>query len=199
VSVYGYCRVSTGQEDESLGLAAQEAAILSRFPEAEVRVEVASGGRASNRTVLQGLLGELGRGNTLTVLRLDRLTRSLQDFANIVAEARKRGWQLVVLDGGFDMTTATGRAMAGMLAVFAEFEREMIAQRTREGLAVARERGWDPRVIPASTRRVILRRWRAGETITAVTRRVGLHRESVVRVLRQELGQPRGRLVRPAG
>ena len=112
--VVGYVRVSTEEQgDSGLGLEAQRRAVLERYPHAEVVEEVGSGGRADNREGLAAIRRQLRRGDTLVVARLDRLTRSLKDFADIVAEAERRKWRLVVLDAGFDMTTAAGEAMAG--------------------------------------------------------------------------------------
>lgn len=150
----GYVRVSTADQDESgLGLAAQRAAIAGACASrewvlAEVHEEVKSGGRADNRPVLQALVGGMGRGDALVVARLDRLTRSLLDWATLLEDARRRGWTLVVVEQGFDLGTPTGRAMAGMLAVFAQFERELIGERTREALAAKRATGWEPHRFP---------------------------------------------------
>lgn len=197
MSVYGYTRVSTAEQGESgLGLEAQEAAILAVYSDAKIQREVASGGRTANRPVLQGLRTSLRRGDTLVVAKLDRLTRSLGDWGRLVEEAQHRGWNLVVLDAQFDLSTPTGEAMAGMLAVFAQLERRMISQRTKEGLAAKRARGWNPSPVTPATRRQVIKRWRSGASITDVTRALGLHRETAVRILRQETGQRSGRLVR---
>jgi DNA invertase Pin-like site-specific DNA recombinase len=103
--------------------------------------EVASGA-AKQRDVLESVLATLKRGEAdgLIVAKVDRLTRSLLQFAEVVETAKKQGWKIAVVDGGFDMNTPTGKAMAGMLAVFAELERDMISQRTKDALAAKRER-----------------------------------------------------------
>jgi DNA invertase Pin-like site-specific DNA recombinase len=75
------------------------------------------------------------------VAKLDRLSRSIINAANIIAAAQKQGWALVVLDLGMDLTTPAGEAMAHMLAVFGQFERRMISQRTRDALAAKKARG----------------------------------------------------------
>jgi DNA invertase Pin-like site-specific DNA recombinase len=147
--VIGYVRVSTdGQEESGLGLADQRARIEEEaarhgFTDVDIREEVRSGGRADNRPVLASIRAELRRGDVLVVAKLDRLTRSLLDFADVVAEAQRRGWTLLVLDQGFDLNTTNGRAMAGMLAVFAQWERELIGERIRSAFAVKRAQG-DP-------------------------------------------------------
>src|SRR5206468_2824997 len=106
----GYGRLSKG-EDDGKGMLDQRARILDAYPEAEIREEVKSGGKARNRPVLTQARKELRRGDTLVVTKLDRLTRSLLDFADITAEAKRRDWNLVVLDQGFDMATPHGKAM----------------------------------------------------------------------------------------
>jgi DNA invertase Pin-like site-specific DNA recombinase len=156
VSVIGYVRVSTDEQGRSgLGLAAQRSAIEAAYPAASFRQEVASGGRADNRPVLQEVLSDLRRGDALIVSKLDRLCRSLLDFAAILEEAKRRGWTLVVLDEGFNLNTPNGRAMAGMLAVFAQWEREIIGERIATTFRVKREQG-DPLQVPPKTRALIL-------------------------------------------
>jgi DNA invertase Pin-like site-specific DNA recombinase len=144
--VFGYARVSTREQARSgLGLAAQRAAIESEAQRrgwrlVDVREEIASGAKG-DRPVLREIVDALRPGETLAVAKLDRLTRSLLDFASIVREAQERRWSLVVLDQGFELDTPSGRAMAGMLAVFAEYERELIGQRVRDALrSMPRER-----------------------------------------------------------
>jgi DNA invertase Pin-like site-specific DNA recombinase len=146
VRVYGYVRVSTDEQHRSgLGEAAQRAAIENYvrdrgWTHVELCEEIASGG-AKERPLLSTLLGSLALGDALVVARLDRLTRSLVHFASVVEAAKDTGWSLVVVDQGFDLSTPAGRAMAGMCAVFASYERELIAQRTSQALrALPRDR-----------------------------------------------------------
>jgi DNA invertase Pin-like site-specific DNA recombinase len=70
------------------------------------------------------------------VTRVDRLSRSLADFAGLVDRARREGWLVIAVDSPFDMSTAPGRAMAGVMATFSELERELISERTRAALKV---------------------------------------------------------------
>jgi DNA invertase Pin-like site-specific DNA recombinase len=156
VSVFGYVRVSTEEQGRSgLGLEAQRAAIREeasrRGWDVDIRQEVRSGSRAGNRPELQAVLSELQRGDTLVVTKLDRLARSATDFGKLLQLARRRGWDLIVLDLGIDMTTTMGKAMVQIVAVFAELERDMIADRIRDALAVKREQG-DPRQVSNATR-----------------------------------------------
>jgi DNA invertase Pin-like site-specific DNA recombinase len=183
MTVIGYTRRSQGESD-ALGLLAQEKAIRDAYPDARVEQEIASGGRADNRDVLQRTLSGLRRGDTLVVTKVDRLCRSLRDFASILEDARRRGWNLVVLGDSFDLGTANGRAMAGMLAVFAQWEREMMGERIKEALAAKREQGWDPSRTPAKFRRRVLRLKRDGLSQRAIAAKLGTHKETVARILR---------------
>jgi DNA invertase Pin-like site-specific DNA recombinase len=109
----------------------EDACAARGWHDVEIVEEVKSGGRADNRPELQALLRRLKTGDALVVSKLDRLSRSTGDFGELVELARRKGWSLVVLDLGLDLSTP----MAGMVAVFAQLERRMIAQRTREALA----------------------------------------------------------------
>jgi DNA invertase Pin-like site-specific DNA recombinase len=73
------------------------------------------------------------------VSRLDRLSRSMLDFAGLMDRATREGWALVALDLGVDTTTPSGEAMANVMAKFAQFERRVIAERTRDALAQRRK------------------------------------------------------------
>jgi DNA invertase Pin-like site-specific DNA recombinase len=139
----GYARVSTQEQGHSgLGLAAQRTTI---GPADELREEVASGAK-QDRPVLDAVLGSMRRGDELRVARLDRLTRSTLQFSEIVERARRDGWKLVVVQEGFDLSTPAGRAMAGMLSVFAQYERELISSRVSEALRASPKAAYPPQV-----------------------------------------------------
>lgn len=92
-----------------------------------------------------------GRAEGLVVAKLDRLSRSLLDFAGLMERARSEGWALVALDLGFDTSSPSGELMANVLASFAQFERRLIGTRTRDALAVKRAQGFKlgrPRTTP---------------------------------------------------
>jgi DNA invertase Pin-like site-specific DNA recombinase len=143
-----YCRVSTREQgDSGLGLAAQKARCMAELQSrgwslATIVEEVSSLGkrRTEEFNRLMRLL-DLGQADALVVSRLDRLTRSVIEFGPMVERAQRKGWQLVILDPMLDMTTPSGRAMAGVAVVFSQWEREMTSLRTREGLAQLKLRG----------------------------------------------------------
>jgi len=82
-----------------------------------------------------------GKAQGLVVSKLDRLSRSLLDFAALLASAQREGWTLCALDTGIDMATPSGEFMAGVMASAAQWERKIIGVRTREGLAAKRAQG----------------------------------------------------------
>jgi DNA invertase Pin-like site-specific DNA recombinase len=208
VNVIGYARVSTDEQGQSgLGLEAQRQAIVDACAQRgwkllEIQQDVASGGSRKKRPGLERALAACrGRdASGVVVARLDRLTRSLLDFAGILENAQRRGWTLVVLDQGFDLGTPNGRAMAGMLAVFAQWEREIIGQRTSAALQAKMRSGWRPHraepLIPAAVRRRIVRLHRAGLSQRKIAERLNAdgvpaigarwHRTTVLRVLAAE-------------
>jgi DNA invertase Pin-like site-specific DNA recombinase len=95
--------------------------------------------RPGVRAALEQL--ERKQADGLVVSKLDRLSRSMLDFTAVMAKAQKEGWALVALDCAVDTTTPAGEAMAHVLATFAQFERRLIGQRTREALAIKRTQG----------------------------------------------------------
>jgi hypothetical protein len=84
---------------------------------------------------------ETGGAQVLVVAKLDRLSRSLIDFAGVMERSRKRGWHVVALDLGVDTSSPSGEMIANVMATFAQFERRLIGARTREALAVRRSQG----------------------------------------------------------
>ena len=127
----GYARVSTGDQNPD-----HQTDALARAGVApgDVYLDHASGAKAS-RPQLDAILRNLRDGDVLVVTRLDRLGRSVLHLVQLGAQLRERGVGLRVLEQGIDTSTAEGRAMFGMLSVLAEFQRELIAANTRDGLA----------------------------------------------------------------
>lgn len=138
----GYIRVS--KSDGSQTLEPQRDALLDAGVEENRIYEDLASGRKDDRPGLNACLKALQPGNTLVVWKLDRLGRDLKHLVTIIDELRKCNVGLKVLAGAgaqIDTTTANGRLFFGIFAALAEFERELIAERTRAGLVAARARG----------------------------------------------------------
>jgi len=132
--IFGYARVST--PDQQLHL--QTDALTAYGCTKLVQEKVSS---AKERPALKQLLTELRAGDTLVVWKLDRLGRSLQDLVALVAGFEKQGVNFISLQDHLNTTTAQGRLMFNLFASLAEFERDIIRERTQAGLTAARARG----------------------------------------------------------
>lgn len=175
--VIGYRRVSTDDQAENgHGLDAQRQAIEEAAARKGWTVEWKEDEGRSGKQINPGLRDALEllrtrQADALVVMKMDRLARSVVAAADIMEAARQQGWSLIVLDLGMDLSTPSGKAMAQMLSVFAELEREMISTRTKEGLAVARAKGkriGRPSGIPADVRRRIVQARQAGQSFAVI-------------------------------
>jgi DNA invertase Pin-like site-specific DNA recombinase len=146
VRAIGYVRVSKSEGYHTgAGVAAQRAAIVAACRDRDWELidiveDIGFSGRSLQRPGIRAVLSRLerGEGECLVVGRLDRLSRSLLDFAGLSDRARLGGWGLITLDLMVDTTTPAGEALANVLATFAQFERRMIGQRIRESNAQLR-------------------------------------------------------------
>jgi DNA invertase Pin-like site-specific DNA recombinase len=147
VNVIGYLRVSTEEQARSgLGLAAQRATITAEAKRRGWRVTWLvdrASARTLDRPALHTALEQLraGAATALVVAKLDRLSRSLPDFAHTMEQARKQGWALVALDLGVDTTTPAGELVANVMAAVAQWERRIIGARTSEALKARKAKG----------------------------------------------------------
>jgi DNA invertase Pin-like site-specific DNA recombinase len=149
--VIAYTRVSTEEQaDSRAGLEAQRAAILLEaqrrgWTEADIHwVEDAGySGKDLKRPGIKAALEALRRrkADTLVVSKLDRVSRSLLDFAGLMDRATRERWALVALDLGVDTSSPAGEAMAHVTASFAQFERRLIGQRTKDALKIKKAQG----------------------------------------------------------
>lgn len=138
----GYMRVSKSDGSQVLDL--QRDALLEAGISEDRLYEDLASGRQDDRPGLKACLKALQPGNTLMVWKLDRLGRDLKNLIHLVEELKSKDIGLKVLSGAgaqIDTTTPNGRLVFGLFAVLAEFERELIVERTRAGLAAARARG----------------------------------------------------------
>lgn len=138
----GYIRVSKSDGSQVIDLQ-QDALVEAGVNPERIYKDLASG-RKDDRPGLRACLKALQPGNTLVVWKLDRLGRDLKHLINTVDDLNKQGVGFRVLAGAgaqIDTTTANGRLIFGIFAALAEFEAELIRERTKAGLAAARARG----------------------------------------------------------
>lgn len=135
--LYGYSRVSTSDQDWSLQL---DALAKAGVDDRDIYREKMSGTK-SDRVELRRVINLLREGDKLIVWRLDRLARSQLHLLEIAKEVEDKGAELVSIMDSIDTTTATGKMLFGILAVLAEFERNLIVERSKAGQAIARKNG----------------------------------------------------------
>ena len=149
LKVCGYVRCSTSeQSDSGLGLEAQRSAIADEaarrgWEVVAVYEDVASGRSRNGRPGLERALRavESSEADALVVSKLDRLSRSTKDFAELMDRSQRKGWSLCAMDVGVDTTTPQGEFFATVLAGMAQWERKVISQRTRDALAIKKAQG----------------------------------------------------------
>jgi DNA invertase Pin-like site-specific DNA recombinase len=179
--VIAYLRVSTDEQATSgLGLDAQRAQLVSECERRgllllAVYEDAGLSGSTLDRPALREALAALdaGQGSALMVAKLDRLTRSVHNASGLMKRAETAGWGLVALDVAVDTTTPQGTAMAQVLVVFAELERRLIGQRTRDALAVRKAQGFKlgrPRTLDPAVRQRILDEAATGAGWSAIAR-----------------------------
>jgi DNA invertase Pin-like site-specific DNA recombinase len=177
---FGYARVSTTEQDEAL-----QRDVLAATGVDKMFVDKVSGA-LQHRPALDELLGQLRAGDTVVVWRLDRLGRSLRNLIDLVGELEQRGVGLRSLTEQIDTTTPNGKLIFHQFAALAEFERDLIRERTQAGLAAARARGRTggrPSVWTPEKLRTARSMYAAGEHVGSIARVLGISRGSVYRGL----------------
>lgn len=182
---FAYCRVSTTDqttENQSQEIAAAGFAVTPR----RIISETISGSVATGeRPGFAKLCDRLESGDVLIVTKLDRLGRNAMDVRQTVESLAAQGVRVHCLAlGGVDLTSAAGKMTMQVIAAVAEFERDLLIERTRAGMARARSEGKPvgrPRVLTGDQRADVLRRLAAGESVSAVARALGTSRTNVQR------------------
>jgi DNA invertase Pin-like site-specific DNA recombinase len=177
--VLGYARVSTADQD-----VAGQAMRLTQAGALKVFSDVRSG-RSMDRPGLDALLAYAREGDTLAVVRLDRLGRSLSELLTTVDLLRSRRIALRSLEEKIDTSSAAGELVFHVFGAIAQFERRLIAERTKDGIAAARARGKRPGRQPLDTDKIAaaLKLVEAGLSPTDAVKQVGLGRSTVYREL----------------
>ena len=184
--VIGYCRVST----EVQNLDMQEQAIQKYANEKGIElvmyVEKISS-RKEERKELEHAMKAATNKDLFVVYKLDRLARSTKELYTLTERLKAKGVELVSINDSFDTTTPTGKAMFGMLAVFAEFERDIIQQRTKAGLESARKRGrfGGRPAIDEKTKKHVRALFESGESANDIAKEYGIGRATVYKIIKE--------------
>ncbi len=180
MAIYGYARVSTGEQDLTIQREA-----LAKAGCTIIREEKRSGTSREGRTELETLMAFLRPGDVLMVTRIDRLARSMRDLQNIVGELKDKGVALKATEQPIDTGSAAGKAFLDMLGVFAEFETNLRRERQMEGIAKAKAEGiYAGKGRRRSVDREAITRLKAeGRTPTDIASALKINRVTVYRVL----------------
>jgi DNA invertase Pin-like site-specific DNA recombinase len=177
----GYARVSTNEQDTAAQVSALKAAGCEK-----IFREKASGGRW-DRPELHRLLDQLRKNDVLVVWRLDRLSRSLREVLMIMERIKEAEAGFRSLTEAIDTTTVSGTMMMQLIAVFAQFERSVLAERTKAGLDAARKRGSiggrRPKLRPDQQDEIVMMVSKGTKTGADAARLFNVHPATVSRIL----------------
>jgi DNA invertase Pin-like site-specific DNA recombinase len=179
----GYARTST--TDQKAGLAGQLRDLDAAGCRRVYREEISS--VAGERPELEAALDYLRQGDTFVVTKLDRLARSVADLVSIMSRLTAKGAGLRILAMNLDTATPTGKLMVNLLGSIAEFERELMLERQREGIARAKAEGKYKGRAPTAQRKAeeIIRMKDAGKSAEEIMQATGAGRSSVFRILKE--------------
>lgn len=186
-AIIGYARTST--TDQTAGLEAQLRDLAAAGCAKVFQEQVSS--VDTKRPELERALDYVREGDTLVVTKLDRLARSMPNLVDITGKLKAKGVELRVLALNLDTATPTGKLMLNLMGSIAEFERELMLERQREGIAKAKADGkYQGRAPTARRKAEDIRRMKAeGKTVDAIIEELGLSRSSVFRMLRTSIEQ----------
>ena len=184
--VFAYCRVSTA--DQTTENQVQEIAAAGfTVQKGRAITETVSGSvPAMERKGFLALLNKLEAADVLIVTKLDRLGRNAMDVRASVERLASIGVRVHCLAlGGVDLTSPAGKMTMGVIAAVAEFERDLLIERTQSGLARAKAQGkvlGRPRSVDAQASRIVVERLERGEAVAALAREYGTSRQSIMRI-----------------
>ena len=184
--VFTYCRVSTA--DQTTDNQIQEIAAAGfTVQKGRVIAETVSGSvPAMKRKGFLALLNKLEAADVLIVTKLDRLGRNAMDVRASVERLASIGVRVHCLAlGGVDLTSPAGKMTMGVIAAVAEFERDLLIERTQSGLARVKSQGkvlGRPRSVDAQASKIVVERLERGEAVAALAREYGTSRQSIMRI-----------------
>lgn len=183
--VFAYCRVSTAEQTPDNQVREIEAAGFAVQASRVVKETVSGSVSAMDRRGFGKLVDRLEAGDVLVVTKLDRLGRNSMDVRATVEALAASGVRVHCLAlGGVDLTSAAGKMPMGVIAAVAEFERDLLVERTQAGLARAKAEGkllGRPMVLTAADVVEVTRRLSEGESVAAVARAMKTSRQTIMR------------------
>ena len=180
--ILGYARVSTGDQD-----VAGQIIRLEQAGAIKVFTDIKSG-KSMDRPGLAELLAYARPGDTLAVVRLDRLGRSLADLLSTVTLLQQRQIALLSIEEKIDTSSAAGELIFHVFGAIAHFERRLISERTKDGVAAARTKGKRPGRQPLDTKKVeaAIKLIEAKTTPAEAAKQLGLGRSTLYREMRRQ-------------
>lgn len=181
--VYGYARVSTRQQDLS-----RQLDLLERYECHKIYTEKISGIR-TNRPELNKLKKRVKENDKIIIESFSRLGRSTKDLIDLVYFFERKGVKVISIKENFDTQTPQGKLMMTVFQAFSQFERDIIVERTKEGLDSARARGnigGRPRIDPKLIQYALNLYQKEGRTVVDICAQTGIKRSTFYRYLRLE-------------
>jgi putative DNA-invertase from lambdoid prophage Rac len=184
--VFAYCRVSTADQTTDNQIQDIAAAGFTVQKGRAITETVSGSVPAMERTGFLGLLNKLEAADVLIVTKLDRLGRNAMDVRASVERLASIGVRVHCLAlGGVDLTSPAGKMTMGVIAAVAEFERDLLVERTQSGLSRAKAQGkvlGRPRSVDAQASELVMERLERGEAVAALAREFGTSRQSIMRI-----------------
>lgn len=184
--VFGYCRVSTSDQTTDNQAQEIEAAGFSLAPQRIITETVSGSVSASERKGFAKLLDRLESGDVLVVTKLDRLGRNAMDVRATVEKLAAMGIRVHCLAlGGVDLTSGAGKMTMQVIAAVAEFERDLLVERTNSGLKRARSQGkafGRPSSLSSDQKAEVIKRLQAGIPVSQIAKDFKTSRQTILRV-----------------
>lgn len=192
--LFAYCRVSTTDQTTDNQVQEIKAAGFNIDPKRIVSDCVSGSTQASARPAFAKLLDRLEEGDILVVTKLDRLGRNAMDVRATVEALAQIGVRVHCLAlGGVDLTSSAGKMTMQVLAAVAEFERDLLIERTQQGLTRAKAEGKHcgrPTALTEEQRAEVLQRLQQGEAVAALARDFNTSRQTIMRIRESETSAP---------
>jgi len=183
---FAYARVSTSEQEVGNQVAEITAAGFAVAPHRIITETISGSVAISQRPEFTRLLDKMEQGDVLIVTKLDRLGRDAIDVASTVAKLEELGIRVHCLAlGGVDLTSSAGKLTMGVINAVAQFERDLLIERTQSGLARAKAEGkrmGRPPALSSGQQADVKARLKAGSAVAAIARDLGVSRQTIMRV-----------------